>query len=161
MSDSQPNWGMVFLRILIGFVLIFEAWSRIQSGAIENLVLDSRAAYAAAPDSVRSLGERVILPHPWFFSALALYGALLGGVLLFLGALTRPAGFLLALLFLHAAVLSEGHTRLFALVMAGVCFALGLSRAGLRSGADVFLDERLPGWLTWARSGGGGGSAAD
>jgi uncharacterized membrane protein YphA (DoxX/SURF4 family) len=151
---------MVLLRILIGFVLIAEAWSRIQGGEIENLVLDTREAYAAAPDSVRNLGERVILQHPWFFSALALYGALLGGVLLFLGALTRPAGFLLTLLFLNAAVVSQGHTRLFALVMAGVCFALGLSRAGLRSGADVFLDSRLPGWLTWTRNS-GGGSAGD
>jgi hypothetical protein len=50
--------------------------------------------------------------------------------------------------------------RLFALVMAAVCFAIGLSRAGLRSGADVFLDERLPIWMTWTRGGGGGGGAS-
>lgn len=152
MSESQPSWGLVFLRIVIGLVLIFEAWSRIENGTIENLVLDTREAYAAAPDTVRNLGESVILPHPWFFSALAIYGALIGGALLFLGALTRPTGFLLALLFANAALVSHDHTRLFALVMACVCFALGLSRAGLRSGADVFLDGRLPAWLTWTRT---------
>jgi len=157
MSDTQPNWGLVFLRIVIGLLLILEAWSRIQSGDLENIVLGSREAYSAAPDTVRSLGESVILPHPWFFSVLAVYGALIGGMLLFLGALTRPAGYLLALLFVNAALVSDGHTRLFALVMAAVCFAIGLSRAGQRSGADVFLDERLPVWMTWTRGGGGGG----
>jgi uncharacterized membrane protein YphA (DoxX/SURF4 family) len=160
MSNTQPNWGLVFLRIVIGLMLILEAASRIQSGDLESLVLGSREAYAAAPDTVRKLGESVILPHPWFFSMLAVYGALIGGLLLFLGALTRPAGYLLALLFVNAALVSEGHMRLFALVMAAVCFAIGLSRAGLRSGADVFLDERLPIWMTWTRGGGGGGGAS-
>lgn len=153
MSDSLPSWGLVFLRVVIGLVLVFEAWTRISQGNLENLVLDAGPAYAAAPDTVRNLGEGVILPHPWLFSALAVYGALVGGVLLFLGALTRPAGYCLALLFVNAMLVTHGQARLFALVMAVTCFAIGLSRAGLRSGADVFLDERLPAWLTWTRSG--------
>ena len=29
------------------------------------------------------------------------------------------------------------------------CAGCAISRAGRRAGADVFLDERAPGWLTW------------
>ncbi len=151
MGENLPSWGLVLLRILVGGLLIVEAWNRLQNGQGEELVLGAREAYAAAPGMVKAWGENVVLPHPWFFSHVALYGTLVGGMALFLGALTRPAGYGLAFLFANAFVVCDGPERLLALVLAVCCLACAMSRAGMRSGADVFLQERLPVWMTWSR----------
>lgn len=151
MGENLPSWGLVLLRILVGALLIVEAWSRVQNGTGDDLVLGTREAYAAAPGVVKAWGESVVLVHPSFFSVVALWGALLGGIALFLGAFTRPAGFALALLFANVFFVSDGPQRLLALMLGVCCLACAISRAGMRSGADVFLQERLPVWLTWSR----------
>jgi uncharacterized membrane protein YphA (DoxX/SURF4 family) len=151
MEDNLPSWGLVLLRIVVGGLLAVQAWNMLQSGAGEELVSATREAYAAAPGIVKSWGEGVVLVHPWFFSKLALVGTLLGGVCLFLGAFTRPAGFFLALVFANMFFVSEGADRLLALLLCACCSACALSRAGMRSGADVFLQEKLPVWATWTR----------
>jgi uncharacterized membrane protein YphA (DoxX/SURF4 family) len=152
MGENLPSWGLVLLRILVGGLLAVQAWNMLQGGAGEELVTHTREAYAAAPGFVKSWGESVVLVHPWFFSKLALFGALLGGGVLFLGALTRPFGFFLALVFANIFFVSEGADKLLALLLCGCCAACAISRAGLRSGADVFLVERLPVWMTWSRA---------
>ena len=152
MEDNLPSWGLVLLRILVGGLLVVQAWNILQGGTGEELVTGTREAYAAAPGLVKSWGESVVLVHPWFFSKVALLGALLGGACLFLGALTRPAGFLLAFLFLNVFFVSAGPDRLLALLVGACCLACGMSKAGMRSGADVFLQEKLPVWLTWSRA---------
>src|SRR6187549_2715541 len=150
MDENLPSWGLVLVRILVGGLLAVQAWSLLQSGAGEELVMGTREAYAAAPGIVKGFGESVVLVHPWFFSKVALLGALLGGACLFLGALTRPAGFLLAFLFLNVFFVSAGPDRLLALLLCACCLACAMSRAGMRSGADVFLIEKLPVWVTWS-----------
>jgi uncharacterized membrane protein YphA (DoxX/SURF4 family) len=152
MDENLPNWGLVLVRILVGGLLAVQAWNLLQGGAGEELVSGTREAYAAAPGIVKGFGESIVLVHPWFFSKLALFGALLGGACLFLGALTRPAGFLLAFLFLNVFFVSDGTVRLLAMILGACCLACALSRAGMRSGADVFLIEKLPAWLTWSRA---------
>jgi uncharacterized membrane protein YphA (DoxX/SURF4 family) len=151
MDENLPSWGLVLLRIVVGGLLAVQAWNMLRSGSGEELVTGTREAYAAAPGLVKSFGESVVLVHPWFFSELALLGTLLGGVALFLGALTRPFGFFLAFLFLNMFFVSEGPGRLLALILGVCCLACAMSRAGMRSGADVFLVEKLPGWVTWTR----------
>ena len=152
MDENLPSWGLVLLRILVGGLLAVQAWNLLQSGAGEELVTGTRDAYAAAPGMVKSFGESIVLVHPWFFSKLALLGTLLGGACLFLGVLTRPVGFLLAFLFLNVFFVSDGPYRLLALIVGACCLACALSRAGMRSGADVFLQEKLPVWATWSRA---------
>jgi uncharacterized membrane protein YphA (DoxX/SURF4 family) len=152
MDENLPSWGLVLVRILVGGLLVVQAWNMLQSGAGEELVSGTREAYAAAPGIVKSWGESVVLVHPWFFSNVALFGTLLGGLALFLGALTRPFGFFLALVFANMFFVSAGADKLLALLLCGSCLACALSRAGMRSGADVFLHEKLPAWATWTRS---------
>ena len=152
MGENLPSWGLVLVRILVGGLLALQAWNLLQGGAGEELVTHTREAYAAAPGLVKSWGESVVLVHPWFFSKLALLGTLVGGVALFLGAFTRPFGFFLAFLFLNVFFVSDGTDRLFALLLGACCLACAFSRAGMRSGADVFLVEKLPGWMTWMRA---------
>jgi uncharacterized membrane protein YphA (DoxX/SURF4 family) len=152
MNDNLPSWGLVLVRILVGGLLAVQAWNMLQTGAGEELVTGTRAAYAAAPGIVKSFGESVVLVHPWFFTKLALFGTLAGGVALFLGAFTRPVGFFLAFLFLNMFFVSEGTDRLLALILGACCLACAMSRAGMRSGADVFLLEKLPVWVTWTRA---------
>lgn len=151
MGENLPSWGLVLLRILVGGLLAVKAWYLLQNGAGEELVTGTREAYAAAPGVVRSFGESVVLVHPWFFSQLALFGTLVGGVALFLGAFTRPFGIFLALLFANLFFVSEGADKLLALVLCACCIGCAISRAGMRSGADVFLVEKLPVWMTWTR----------
>lgn len=152
MGENLPSWGLVLVRILVGGLLAVKAWMLLQSGAGEELVTGTRAAYAAAPGLVKGWGESVVLVHPWFFSKLALFGTLLGGVALFLGAFTRPFGFFLALVFANLFFVSEGADKLLALLLCACCLACAISRAGMRSGADVFLVEKLPAWTTWTRA---------
>jgi uncharacterized membrane protein YphA (DoxX/SURF4 family) len=151
MEDNLPSWGLVLVRILVGGLLVVKAWDMLQGGAGEELVRRTSEAYAAAPGLVKSWGESVVLVHPWFFSKLALFGTLLGGVCLFLGAFTRPAGLFLALLFANIFFVSSGPGQLLALLLCVCCAACALSRAGMRSGADVFLQERVPVWASWSR----------
>ena len=151
MGENLPSWGLVLVRILVGGLLAVQAWNLLQGGAGEELVTGTRSAYAAAPGVVKSWGESVVLVHPWFFSEVALLGTLIGGVALFLGAFTRPLGVFLALLLLNVFFVVEGTDKLFVLVLGACCLACAFSRAGMRSGADVFLVEKLPVWLTWTR----------
>lgn len=155
MSDT-PSWGLVLIRVVVGFVLLVAGFGNLQTGVGAELVSRTSEAYAASPDLVRKLGENVVLEHPWFFSRLVVFGELAIGLCLFLGLLTRPAGFLGALLFLNGFFVVPEELRTQCVVLGVCCFACGLSRAGRRSGADVFLDERLPRWLTWSPAGASG-----
>lgn len=151
MSDT-PSWGLVLIRIVVGFVLLVAGFTNLRNGVGEDLVLRAGTAYAASPDVVRTFGENVVLKHPWFFTQAIVFGELLCGLCLFLGMLTRPAGFIAAFLFLNGFFVVPDEMRTQCVVIGVCCFACGISRAGRRSGADVFLDDRLPRWLTWSRS---------
>lgn len=154
---STPSWGLVLIRIVVGFVLLLSGARNLRDGVGEDLVVRTREAYAASPELVRDLGENVVLKHPWFFSQVVVFGEIVFGLCLFLGLLTRPAGFLASLLFLNGWFVVPEAYQTHCLVLAVCCFACGLSQAGRRSGADVFLEERLPRWLTWSSASGGGG----
>jgi uncharacterized membrane protein YphA (DoxX/SURF4 family) len=157
LSDT-PNWGLVLIRIVVGFLLLVAGWHSLRAGDGETIVAQSSDAYAASPELVRSFGENVLLKHPRFFGQLIVIAQIVCGLCLFLGMLTRPAGFIGALLFTYAYFTVPEAQQPLCVVLAVCCFACGLSRAGRRSGADVFLDERLPRWLTWTR---GAQTAAD
>ena len=149
--SAMPSWGLVFIRIVVGFLLLVAGIQNLQAGDGEAIVLRASDAYAASPELVRSFGETVVLKHPWLFGQAVIVGELVCGLCLFLGMLTRPAGFIGAFLFVNGFFTAPDSQRSLCLVLAVCCFACGLSRAGRRSGADVFLDERLPAWLTWTR----------
>ncbi len=150
--SASPSWGLVLVRIVVGFLLLVSGWRHLQAGDQLAIVSRTSEAYAAGPEVVRAIGQNVVLAHPGLFDRLIVVVELLCGVGLFLGLLTRPAGYLAAALFIAAFFLLPAEQRPLCALLAACCFACGLSRAGLRSGADVFLDERLPRWLTWTRA---------
>lgn len=150
-STQSPSFGLVLVRITAGAILAVAGWSKISSGVSEDLVLGTRAAFEDAPAVFRAFGESVVLPHPLFFATLIAGGELLGGLALFLGLLTRPVGFAVAFMMANFYFAGPDSSRTLALLLGVVSLACAISRAGRSAGADVFLDERLPAWLTWAR----------
>lgn len=150
-SPGTPSFGLVLVRIATGALLIAAGWDKLRAGVSEDLVLRTRGEWAAAPDLVRAWGENVVLAHPWIFAQLVAWGELVLGAALFLGLLTRPAGLCTAFLFANAVFAVDGAHKSLALLLCVCGLACALSRAGRSAGADVFLDGRLPGWLTWSR----------
>lgn len=150
-GSSGPSWGLVLVRIVSGAILLTAGWSKLANGVDDALVLGTQKAFAEAPGLIRAWGENVVLPHPWFFSHLILWGEILGGLALFLGAFTRPAGFAVAFMFANFYFVGPESAKSLVLLLATCGFACAFSRAGLRAGADVFLVERCPVWLTWIR----------
>ena len=150
-GSSGPNWGLVLVRIVSGAILLTAGWGKLSHGVDASLVSGTAAAFADAPGFIRAWGENVVLPHPWFFSHLIMWGEILGGLALFLGAFTRPAGYAVAFMFANFYFVGPEQARPLILLLGTSGLACALSRAGLRAGADVFLIERCPVWMTWIR----------
>jgi thiosulfate dehydrogenase [quinone] large subunit len=149
--DSPPSWGLVLVRIVSGWILLVAGWQKVSHGVTEDLVLGTRAAFESAPALVRAWGENVVLPHPFLFAQLIAWGELTSGLALFLGALTRPAGYAAAFMMANFFLVGPESGRDLQLLLATCCFACAVSRAGLRAGADAIFAERLPAWMTWMR----------
>jgi len=147
-DGSSPSWGLVLVRITCGVILVYAGWTKVSGGISEQLVTGTKDQFAHAPALVRAWGESFVLPHPWLFSHLIAWGELLGGLGLFLGALTRPAGIALTFQFANFYFAGPEQMQMFALLLAVCCFGCALSRAGRKCGMDVFLDGHLPRWLT-------------
>jgi uncharacterized membrane protein YphA (DoxX/SURF4 family) len=150
-DGTGSSWGLVLVRIVTGGILLTAGWSKLENGVDESLVLHTQQAFANAPSMVKAWGQNVVLPHPWFFAHLILWGELLGGLALFLGAFTRPVGLAVAFMFANFFFAGPDSARSLVLLLATCGLACAISRAGLRAGADVFLVERCPVWLTWIR----------
>jgi uncharacterized membrane protein YphA (DoxX/SURF4 family) len=148
-AGGSPSWGLVLIRIVVGGILLTTGWKKVSGGVSDELVLGTKAAFETAPDFIRSWGENVVLAHPTLFSHLIAYGEFLGGLALFLGALTRPAGLAVAFMFANFFFAGPEQMKFFVLLLSVCGFGCALSRAGRRCGADVFLDEKLPRWMTW------------
>jgi uncharacterized membrane protein YphA (DoxX/SURF4 family) len=150
-GTNGPSWGLVIVRIVCGGIMLVAGWGKLAHGVDESLVQSTQAAFSGAPGIVRAWGESVVLPHPWFFGHLIMVGELLGGLALFLGAFTRPAGYAAAFMFANFYFAGPESMRMFVLLLSACCLGCAISSAGLRAGADVFLVERLPPWTTWIR----------
>lgn len=148
-DGTSPSWGLVLIRIVVGFVLLKAGWPKVSGGVSEDLVLGTRDAIAHAPGIVRWWGEHVVLEYPWVFAHLIAYGEFLGGLALFFGVLTRPVGILVAFQFANFYFAGPADARSFVLLIAACGLGCAISRAGRKCGVDAFLDERLPRWLTW------------
>ena len=146
---SPPSWGLVLVRIAVGAILLMAGWKKVSGGVSDELVLSTKDAFAQAPAFVSWWGEHVVLPHPTLFSHMIAWGEFLGGLALFLGALTRPAGFLVAFQFANFYFAGPEQMRFFVLLLSVCGLGCAISRAGRRFGADALLDERLPRWMTW------------
>ena len=150
-SSTSPSWGLVFVRIACGVILMQAGWYKVSGGISDELVLGTRASFEHAPDIVRAFGQSIVLPHPTLFAHMIAWGELLGGLALFLGALTRPAGYAAAFMFANFWFAGPEQAKTLVALMSVACFGCAVSRAGRNCGMDVFLDDRLPAWMTWTR----------
>jgi uncharacterized membrane protein YphA (DoxX/SURF4 family) len=150
-GTTGPSWGLVVVRIVCGVIMLVAGWGKLVHGVDDSLVQSTTQAFAEAPAIVRAWGESIVLPHPWFFSHLIMLGEFVGGLALFLGAFTRPAGYAGAFMFANFFFAGPESMRMFVLLLTACCLGCAISRAGDRSGADVFLTERCPMWMTWVR----------
>ena len=150
-GGSSPSWGLVLVRIAVGWIMLKAGWMKVSGGVGEELVTGTREAIANGPGFMKAWGENVVLAHPWFFAHLIAWGELLGGLAFFLGAFTRPAGIALAFMFANFWFAGPESTKPLVLLLAVCALGCAISRAGRSMGADVFLDEKLPRWMTWYR----------
>ncbi len=147
-----PSFGLVLIRITAGAILAIAGWSKLSEGVSPELVLGTRAAFESSPGFIRAFGEHVVLPHPALFANMIAWGELCGGLALFLGAFTRPAGVAAAFMMANFYFVGPESAKSLSLLLGVCCLGCAISRAGQSVGADVFLVERLPAWLTWTRA---------
>lgn len=146
-----PSLGLVLVRLVTGAVLAAHGWRSVRalepSGRVlERTVEDALAGRGAL---LAWWGETLLLGNPDAIAFLWRWTALFTGILLVLGALTRPAGWIAALFLAHAWVYGPPEDRVTFLLLLVSAVASALSRAGRRFGLDRLLDEQLPTWLTW------------
>jgi uncharacterized membrane protein YphA (DoxX/SURF4 family) len=148
-APTGPSWGLVLVRIVVGALLLAAGFEKLANGVGEELVLGTKERVAAGPAFYRAFAEGVVYAHPWLFAKLIAVGELLGGLALFLGAFTRPVACLLAFQLANFWFAAPQESQPLVIVMLAACLGCALSSAGRKAGADVFLVERLPRWLTW------------
>lgn len=148
---ERPSFGLVLVRIAAGAILLHLGLRAGHAGVSPEIVSATSANWAEWPEYVRRFGETVVLKRPVLSAHLAVWSAIVLGAALFLGFLTRPAGILAAILCTCASFAAAGTDRWAAALLAICALASALSSAGRSAGADVFLEKRLSGWLTWTR----------
>ena len=79
-ADSDPNVGLVILRVFIGGALLTHGWGKM-FGGLGGFI-----------DGVAKMG----FPAPTLLGFLAAFAESIGAILLAVGLLTRPAAFLIA-----------------------------------------------------------------
>jgi uncharacterized membrane protein YphA (DoxX/SURF4 family) len=150
----RPTVGLVLIRVVTGFVLAVQGWSWVRKGGFDGPVV--RRAVDAALDDVGGIAafwaEHALLYNPDAFAFLGRWLALIAGVCIVLGALTRPAATLAAIGLFHTWVYGPAEQGLFSFVLLVSCAACAISQAGQRLGMDAGLDGKLPSWLTWTPS---------
>ena len=152
-ASPFPTAGLVLVRLVCGLVFVSHGWRWISEDTLGGAQV--RSAVDAALVHGRSgfdwWGREVLLSNPDAVAFLWTWMALLAGVCLFLGALTRPMGTIAAFFLLNGWMFGPETHRLLFLVLAMSCLACAIGRAGRRFGMDRMFDQYFPGWLTWNR----------
>lgn len=152
-ASSLPSGGLVLLRITLGWLATSTGWAwaardELDGGrvrAVVRLHLDDLAAPFAF------WGDKVLLYNPDGLAFLVSWSVLIAGICLLLGALTRPAGWLVAFLALHMYFYAADSATPLAILLMAAGVGCAISRAGRRFGLDIALDGTLPPWITWVR----------
>lgn len=149
-SNATARQGLGILRLSTGLVLLGAGWTAIRTGQPDGDALGALLEGAdAKPFPFGSWAGSVLSENP---PALALLWRVLlfaSGLLLTLGALTRPAAAAAAVLTVHAWAYgpAESHALHF-LVLVSLAVA-AWTRSGRTLGLDAALDRMLPRSVTW------------
>jgi uncharacterized membrane protein YphA (DoxX/SURF4 family) len=149
---SEPSGGLVLVRIVSGLVLLVHGWGWLARPGLDGMAIQRTVVSSIASQNglVAWWGESVLLSNPAAIAFLWRWAALVLGLCLALGALTRPAGTLAAVFLLHGLVYGPASEETLCLVLATCVLGAALSGAGRSLGLDAALDRELPKWLTWA-----------
>ena len=153
-NAGRTTWGLFLVRITVGLLLVTQGWSAVQE--VEPVGSELRASVEARladhPGVLAWWGETVLLQSPDGAAFVWRWGLLVFGLLLCLGALTRPAGLFAA--FLMANAWAFGPTELsepFLLAVA-CCLSASIAGSGRHFGLDSIFDQHFPSWMTWVRT---------
>ncbi len=150
-ESEGPSWGLVLVRLAVGAILALAGWHKVLGGAGADLVLSTKQRVAEGPAWFEGFMNTLVYPFPEATAQLIQWGELVGGIALFLGALTRPVGVFAALMLICFAFAGPIDQIQFQLLLALCALACALSRAGRRVGLDAMLDGHFPGWISWTR----------
>lgn len=144
---------MVLIRVVLGAVLLVHGWRWITDGGFDGrtVLASVDAALGKLPALAAWWGEEVILRNPDAFAFLWRWAALLAGLCLLLGGLTRPAAGVACVFLAHGIVYGPEARELLYLVLGVAGFSCAISGAGRRLGLDAAFDQHFPSWLTWSR----------
>ena len=140
------------MRLATGAILAVAGWQKILGGVGADLVLSTKQRVAEGPPWFESFMNTIVYPFPEAFAQLIQWGELVGGIALFLGALTRPVGVFSGLMLIAFAFAGPIDQIQFQLLLALCALACAMSCAGRRVGLDAILDGHFPGWITWTRA---------
>ena len=152
-QTNQVPLALVGVRVTAGLILLSHGWRWLHgSGPDGDAVRTSaKAAMADLSGLFAWWGESVILYNPDAMGFFWRWAAFLFGLSLLLGALTRPAGTLAALVLCHGILYGPEEQDLTFTLLLVSCLASAWGGAGLRLGLDAAFDEHFPSWLTWSR----------
>jgi len=152
-QDSAHDFGLLLLRVFLGLVLLTNGWAAVREHEPKPREFSQvvKTAAVEAPALIRWVGQDLIAEQPAFFAWVVRWGGLISGILLVLGALVRPVGWLAGSAFLLAFFLGRPSQEQWNLMAAACCVACALTSAGLTMGMDRMLDKLLPTWLTWGK----------
>jgi len=152
-SPSRPTFGLVLVRCAIGLVFLWHGWAWVSEKSFtgSDVVEHVRASAERHSGFVTWWGETVLLYNPDAIAFLWSWAALVFGVLITLGALTRPAGALAALFCCHGLLYGPSDQDVAFLLLLVGALASAASGAGRRFGLDTAFDQNFPSWITWRR----------
>ncbi|MFT4709753.1 MAG: putative membrane protein YphA (DoxX/SURF4 family) [Planctomycetota bacterium] len=152
-ASSLPNGGLVLIRIALGCLVTSTGWAWAAGGELDGgqvrAVVRHHLDDLAGPFAF--WGDKVLLYNPDGLAFLVSWSVLIAGVCLLLGALTRPAGWLVTFLAFHLYLYGVDAMAAPAILLMAAAAGCAISRAGRRFGLDIALDGTLPSWITWVR----------
>ena len=145
--------ALVAVRVTAGLILLLHGWRWLQGEGPDGAAIRA-SVQAALPDLWGPFawwGDTVILENPDAMGFFWRWSAFLFGLALTLGAFTRPAGTLAAVVLCHGLLYGPPSADLTFSLLVVCALASATGGAGLRLGMDAAFDPHFPTWLTWAR----------
>jgi len=153
-GNARTSWALVLVRLTVALLLLTQGWSAIQAGTPDGGDLQGSVSSRLADQNgmLQWWGETVLLNNPDGAAFLWRWGLFLLGLLLTLGALTRPAGLFAAFLMLNAWAFGPAYLSETFLLAVACCLSASISGSGRHFGLDSIFDQHFPSWLTWVRT---------
>ncbi len=149
-SLAQARQGLGFVRFGAGLVLLSAGWTALRTGLPDGDALTALLQGAEAKSfPFGAWAESVLAENPPALALLWRVLLLASGLLLTLGALTRPAAAIAALLVVHAWAYGPAESHALHFLLLVILAVSAWTRAGRSMGLDSALDRMLPRSVTW------------